>query len=272
MALITLSQSMGSADTGIAQSVAEKLNLELFDDQRIREKATQLGIQPDDLKGLDEKTPGFFDRLLSNRPQSYIQFLESVIYEIAKAGSGVIMGHGSQILLRDFSCALHVLIHAPESYRIESVAKNQGLSPDAAQKLIQKSDHERKGFFNFAFNKNWNDPSLYDLVINTGKMGAEAAVDLIVASARLDQIKTCSLTALETMEKRSQERAVRAILLKNNVNLSLLSLEVPRKGTTLIKGFAYSPDDIERITKLVRSVPGIGEVKTEISIPKNINY
>ncbi|MDF1592507.1 MAG: cytidylate kinase family protein [Desulfobacterales bacterium] len=266
MSLITISQSMGSADPDIAKIVANKLNLELFDDQRLRDRAMQLEIKSEDLKGLDEKAPGFFDRFLSSKPESYLEYMESVIYEVAKEGQGVIMGHGSQILLRDFGCALHVLIHASEPYRIEQLGKKQGLGPEVARKLILKSDNEKKGFFKFAFNLNWDDPSLYDLMINSGKLGSEAAASLIIATARLDEIKTCSLTALETMEKLSQERAVRAVLLKHNVNLTLLHLEVPQKGTLALRGFAYSEEDKERVIKLVKSVPGIASVTPEISI------
>ena len=266
MSLITISQSMGSADPDIARNVAKKLDLELFDDQRLRERAKQLGIEAEDLKGLDEKAPGFLDSFLSTKPESYLKFMESVIYEVAKEGQGVIMGHGSQILLRDFGCALHVLIHAPQSYRIEQMANTKGLSADAAKKLIQKSDNERKGFFHFAFNLNWDDPSLYDLIINTGKLGSEAAVNLIIETARLDEIKSCSLTALETMEKLSQERAVRAVLLKHNINLSLLHLEMPDNGVVVLRGFAYTDEDKANVIKLVKTVPGITEVTPEIAI------
>ena len=266
MSLITISQSIGSADGEIARSVAKKLGLELFDDPQLRDRAKQLGIQSDDLKGLDEKAPGFLDRFLSSRPESYVEFMESVIYEVAKTGQGIIMGHGSQILLQDFSCALHVLIHAPESYRVEYMVKKQGLNPEDAQRLIKKSDNERRRFFNFAFSLNWDDPSLYDLVVNPGKLGNEAAANLIVQTAGMDEIKTCSLTALETMERRSHERAVRAVLLKSGINMSLLNVEVPRKGSVLLKGFSPEEDDKQRAIDLAKTVPGITEVEHDIAI------
>lgn len=271
MALITISQSMGSADPDIARRVAKKLDVELFDDQRLLNRAKEMGIHPDDLKSLDEKAPGFFDRFFSSKPESYLKFMESIVYEVAKAGRGVIMGHGSQVLLRDFGCALHVLIHAPENYRIGQVVKKLGLSPESARKGIQKSDKERKGFFNFAFNLNWDDPSLYDLTINTAKLGNEAAANLITETARLDEIKACSLAALETMGKLSQERAVRAVLLKHHVNLTLLHPEVPRIGTVALRGFAYSDEDKEQVVKLVKTVPGIAEVEPKISILQQMN-
>jgi len=271
MSLITISQSMGSGDSNIAKRVAERLNLELFDDGRLRELALQRGLTIEDLKGLEEKAPGFFDRFLSTKPEAYLQFMESLIYEVSKDGQGVIVGHGSQILLRDFGCALHVLIHAPEKYRIEQVAAGRGLSSETARKLIQKNDNEKRGFFSFAFNLNWDDPSLYDLIVNTGKLGNNAAVNLIVDSAGQDEVKACGLTALETMERLHQERSVRSVLLQNNVNLSMLHLEVPRKGTVALRGFAYSGEDKERVLKLAGSVPGISKVESEISILEYVN-
>ena len=107
---------------------------------------------------------------------------------------------------------------------------------------------------------------MYDLMINSGKLGSAAAASLIIETARLEEIKACSLTALETMEKLSQERAVRAVLLKHNVNMTLLHLEVPQKGTVALRGFAYSEEDKERLIQMVQSVPGIAAVTPEISI------
>jgi len=75
MALITISHGLGSSGMGIARQVAETLNLELYDDQRIKEQAVKMGIRTEDLKGLDEKKPGLFDRLLSSKPEVYKDLL-----------------------------------------------------------------------------------------------------------------------------------------------------------------------------------------------------
>jgi cytidylate kinase len=266
MPLITISHSLGSADRGIARSVAKELRVELFDDQKLKERALQRGIQPEDLKGLDERAPGFFDRFLNTKPESFLDLMESVVYDIARRGEGVIVGHGSQFLLRDFGCALHVLIHASRPYRVQQIMEQQHLSREGAEKMIDKSDNEKKGFFHFAFNMNWESPSLYDLIINTGKIGNESTVNIILETARSDEIKACSLTALETMERLSQERAIRSTLLNNNLNLSLLHLEVPQKGTAVLRGFVYSDGEKQHVVELVKAVAGITEVQSELSV------
>ena len=257
---------MGSGDKNIPRRVAESLKLELFDNQKLKDKALKMGIPIEDLKGLDEKAPGFFDRFLSTKTEAYLDLMKSVVYEVSRDGNGVVIGHGSQILLRDFGCALHVLIHSSDTARVQNISKGNGISRESAEKLIHKSDNERKGFFRFAFNMSWDDPSLYDLIINPEKIGIEVSIKLIIEAANSEEIKTCSLTALETMEKLSQEKLIRAALLKSNINLSSLHLEVPTKGVALISGFTESDGDKQRIIGVVKAVPGISEVQPEIAV------
>ena len=129
--------------------------------------------------GLDEKAPGFLDRIFSRKPEIYLDCMEALVYEVAKKGEGIIIGHGSQMMLRDFECALHVHIYADEATRIRNLMNQRGMSEEAARKLIEKSDHEQEGFFRFAFHMDWTDPSLYDLVINTEQIGIDTAAKLL---------------------------------------------------------------------------------------------
>ncbi len=266
MALITISQSMGSGDAGLAKRVADSLNIELYDDGKLKEKALDMGIRQADLKGLDEKAPGFLDHFLNYKPESYRELMESVVYEVSRSGSGVVVGHGSQILLRDFGCALHVRIHGPETARVDNLMKLQGVSRETALKLIHKKDQEQKGFFRFAFNMPWDDPSLYDLIINPAKISGDMALKLILEAARSDEIKTCSLTALDAMERLSLESRVRSELLANNLGLTTLVLEVPAQGVVALRGFAYSEDDMDKMVAVTKKIPGVKDVRSDIAV------
>ena len=128
MPLITISHSIGSNGEAIARRVADSLHLELYDDSKLQQIALNIGMHAEDLKSLDEKAPGLFDRILSEKPQVYLDLMESVIYEVSRHGEGVILGHGSQMLLRSFECAFHVRIHAAETTRIKRIVNQQNLS------------------------------------------------------------------------------------------------------------------------------------------------
>ncbi len=266
MSLITITQSRGCSGEKIAKRVADRLNLELYDDAKLQYMVQTMGEEFEDVKHFDEKAPGFFDRLLSNKPNIFLDLMGSVIYQVAKNGAGVIIGHGGQFLLRDFGCALHVLIYATRSTRIRQVEDQENVSREVAERLIQKSDNNQSGFFRFAFHREWNDLSLFDLVISTEKMSVGSVANVIVETAQNQEIKTCSLTALDAMDRLSLEKKIEAALLKNGFNPLYIHASVPDKGVVLVKGLAESDDDIKRLQAIVETVDGVREVRNQVSV------
>ncbi len=266
MSLITITQSKGCAGEEIAKRVAAGLKLELYDDVKLQQTAQTMGTALDDLKQFDEKAPGFFDRMISNKPDVFLDLMESVIYEVAKKGEGVIIGHGGPFLLRDFSCALHVLIYSARSTRVEHVASQEGVSREVAERLIRKSDDNQSGFFQFAFHREWNDLSLFDLVISTEKIAPASAAEIIAAAAHAQEVKTCSLTALDAMDRLSLEKKIEAALLKNSFDPLYIHVTVPEKGIARVRGLAESDDDLNTLQKIVGAVDGVREVRNEVSV------
>ncbi len=271
MSLITISESIGCEGKIIAAHVADELKLELYDDRKLEQEAIQLGMQPEDVKGIKEKAPGLFSRIFSDKPQVYLDLLQGVVYEVAKRGHGIILGHGSQVLLRDFGCALHVRIYASESFRIENLTKRRRMSREAVEKLIHKTDNEQRGFLQFAFHMNWNDPSLYDVVINRDKLSADLAAKLIIEAARSQEIQDCSATALESMERLAFARRVDAAILESNLgpdafHRHMFHIEVPEKGVVQITGVTYEDGAEERLLKVVKGIPGVTDVQSEIIV------
>ena len=81
-----------------------------------------MGLRAEQLKGFNEKAPDWYERRWSDKSEVYLHLMESVVFEAARLGEGVIIGHGSQVLLHDFGCALHVLVTAQE----ESLSSGDG--------------------------------------------------------------------------------------------------------------------------------------------------
>jgi cytidylate kinase len=266
MPLITISQRIGCGGKAIAELVADGLDLELLDDNRLQQEAHKMSTRAEAMENLDEKAPDLFHRLLSKEPKMYLHYLESVVYRLAREGQGVIIGHGSQILLREFGCALHVQIHAGESVRINNLMKQEHLSREVAHKLMLKADHEQDGFFQYAFHMNWKDESLYDLVINTQKIGYESAAKMIIDAYRSDQIKACSLDAVEIIRGLSLRKEIDAVLLENNIQTRWLDIEVPREGVVTVTGYIYSQEEKDKMLMIIRSIPGVKSVKEGIGI------
>jgi len=264
MSLITITRGIGTGGAAVARQVAEALDIPLYDDDRLQQEALRMGIRSGDLKSMNEKAPGLFDRVLSSRPGIYVEFMEAVVLEAARTGKGVILGHGSQILLRDFGCALHVLVLADTATRVERLSSQRGIRREVAEKLIQKSDSQQRGFFRFAFHRNLADPSLYDLVVNTEKMGLDLSARLIVEAARSDQVSTCGLSALLAMERLSRVKSIEAILQKQNLNLNMVHIEVEDNGNARVSGAVPNKEDRRRLIAAMKEVPKDLHVEVDV--------
>lgn len=266
MSLITITDSIGTNGNAIAQIVAEKLGVGLFDDKRLQAIVNETGTSTGLSYRFDQQAHGFWDRLLSREPQVYLDIMEAAVYDIARKGDGVIIGHGSQILLRDFACAFHVRLLSDFKTRVESLLSRQDMRLEAAENLIKKSDNRQKGFFRYAFQIDLDTPSLYDLVLNMGKMNKGTIANLILGAVLSEDILSCDLDALSSMKRLSLERKVHAELLENNIDISTLNVVVSEIGTADITGVAVSQEEKNRIPEIVENVSGISKVTADLSV------
>jgi len=268
MALITITTGTGCGGVEIARRTSEGLEIPLYDDERVREESISMGLSSKDLKSLNEKAPGFFSRVLEFKPQTYLELMEAVVYEISRRGEGVIIGHGAQFLLRDFGCALHVRIHSSEVNRIETLTSSQGISREAAVKTIRADDSSKRGFMRYAFDMDWDDPGLYDLIVNRDKLGVDAAADLIISVARSEIINTCSLHALETMERFSLKKMAETAVKKTSLGAKNIYVEVPETGVVSLTGTINPLESKEALIDAVKAVPGVTEVREQLAPEK----
>ncbi len=266
MALITLTHTIGCDALEIARRVADSLDVEIYDDVRLKEEALRMGLHTEELKGFNEKAPDWFERLLSNKPDVYLHLMESVVFEAARLGEGIIIGHGSQVLLHDFGCAMHVLVTAQEESRIRNLMQQMGISREAAQKQIHKSDTQKKGFFQYAFHKDWRDPALYDLCVNPDKIGLERTAQFIHDMARSPELKACSIYARDALERLAQTKRIEALLLEMDLRHAGLRVEMPEKGVAQISGVLYKFEDKGRIPAIVGRIPGVEKVQLEVTM------
>jgi hypothetical protein len=129
--------------------------------------------------------------------------------------------------------------------------------------MIENRDNELKAFLNFSFQIDWNDFSLYDLVINVDKLGIDAAAEMIVNVAATENIKQCSLTALESMEKLSLLKKVEAAVIRDNLNPQELAIDVPEPGVVRLTGLINPMRTVAGVTELIKSVAGVEQVICE---------
>jgi osmotically-inducible protein OsmY len=88
-----------------------------------------------------------------------------------------------------------------------------------------------------------------------------------------DEVKKCSLNALQKMEISSLQRKVDAAIIKSRLAhpFGTVNVEVTGKGKVHLTGLAYSRDNKKNIESVVKDVPGVLEVTSDISVmPDNV--
>lgn len=178
MTIITVSRLLGSLGDEIAKKVAEHFNYRLVNRDLINLAARQSGASVAALADIDELG------LLGFQPSTqechaYQQAIRRILREIAGKGEAVILGRGGQVVLREWPGSLHVRIIAPLELRIQRVAQKQGIEPAAAQAQIEASDRARLKYLRRCHKVNWNEPGLYDLVLNTRQLNPDQAAEII---------------------------------------------------------------------------------------------
>ncbi|MGW8250275.1 MAG: cytidylate kinase-like family protein [Anaerolineales bacterium] len=178
MAVITISRQLGSWGDEVAQAVASRLNYRLTCRELINQAALRAGAPEMALAAIDDLG------LLGIRPsphsrRAYQQALQSVVEECAGKGDAVIIGRAGQVILRGFPDTLHVKIIAPASLRAERISAEQNISLEAAAAQIAASDKARSSYLRRWYNARWDDPELYDLILNTQRLSADQAACLI---------------------------------------------------------------------------------------------
>jgi len=114
----------------------------------------------------------------------YMKTMAAIIRELGEKGDIAILGRGSQMILRDLPGAVHVLCLAPQQLRIERLAQRDGITPEEAARRVSDSDRARHAFHRKFWKVEVDDPNLYDLSIDTGRLSYEVAADLVATAAR----------------------------------------------------------------------------------------
>jgi len=116
--------------------------------------------------------------------QRFHTVVSEVIREVAQGGNVVILGRASNLVLRDWPETLHIGLVAPLEERVRRVAQREGLDPAEAERRVQEQESARQAYFRRFFRVQADDPLLYDLMLNTGRISVEEAVELVVHLAR----------------------------------------------------------------------------------------
>lgn len=186
--VITVSREPGSGGSEIARRLAQKLKMDLVGAQIIQKIAESADISAKLIESLDEKQITRRDDWLSSLFETrhlwvddYLRHLTKVIGTFGKQGNFIIVGRGAQYILPPEDTFRLRFIASMET-KIQNVMRDFGSSSQEAEKYVIKTDSDRRAYLRKYFNADVTNPSDYDMVINTGKLGIDGSVEAVKAA------------------------------------------------------------------------------------------
>jgi Cytidylate kinase-like family len=187
--VIAMSREPGSRGRELALALGDQLDLQVYDREIIHKVAESTHLREQTVAFLDEKPRSLLTDWMSSvepgdaylSPYVYFQHLVSAIKAIARHGAAVILGRGAHLILAPGQ-ALRVLVTAPHADRVRTVASREGVDLHEAQRRIAHAASERRAFLEKYFRVHGDDPSSFDLVVNTAALGIAGSVDVVRAA------------------------------------------------------------------------------------------
>jgi cytidylate kinase len=196
---ITVSRQTGSYGYEIVRSLAERFGLEVITHDFVIKKWLPDVASKHELKMLSE-SPGYYLNQCST-DMSFAEYIKTKLQEIVEQQSVIIMGLGSQIIFSTNPEALHIRIIASHNVRIDRILHKHHLEKQDAERFLELTDRKHKRFINTIYGRDWSDPELYDITLNTDFLNIEESVSMVSYMAELKKAALLNPVNFKIREK-----------------------------------------------------------------------
>ncbi|MBC8247197.1 MAG: cytidylate kinase-like family protein [Deltaproteobacteria bacterium] len=197
MSVITISRQFGAGGLTLGQLVSKQLGYTFFDNEILQMVAKKARVSTHWVESMEKEAGGKFQRFVSQLvPQRlvdrilddqrgyldeeiYVDLLHEIVRKIADEGDAVILGRGSQYILKDDARARHLLLVADKDYRIQFIKEKYDVTDRHAVNSVNMEDKRRTNLYRRFGKEDYDSPSHYHLILNMNRINLNRACDLI---------------------------------------------------------------------------------------------
>ena len=197
MAVITISRQYGAGGKTLGKMIADELDYGFADSEIVAKVAEMANVSTHWVETVEKEAGGklsrfvtrmvskpLVDRILKDErgyidEEIYLDYLVLIIAQIADEGDVVVLGRGSQYILNDHPDAFHILMLDEFDNRVRFMREHYELSDREAAKVIRSEDKRRKALYQKLGKTDYDDPFLYHLVLNMGRVSLEEAANMV---------------------------------------------------------------------------------------------
>ncbi|HKZ08803.1 MAG TPA: cytidylate kinase-like family protein [Methylomirabilota bacterium] len=259
MSVIAVSESLGSLGIEIGREVAARLGYEFAERDIISKAADRYGADLSRLSHAAEERPTLLERFTAEQHR-FAHYVDATVHEMAARDNFVIVGLASTLILANAPHTLRVRVTASEPARAGRLSRQLSLPPDLALRRVRESDRERAGRVRFLYHVHWEDPLLYDFVMNTEKMESEEGARLLQQMLEHERFRSTE-ESRRTMKDRSLVAQAYAVLMADPVTRER-RLTVTSEDAVLSVGGRVEEWSVRRaVQQALSSITGVREIR-----------
>ncbi len=191
---ITIEREFGSGGTEIAAQLAKRCGIPCYGREIMETVAKEQNVSVKALEEYEESVSGSFlysmfvmaqsqtadPDLLS--PEAKLYVAESrVIKALAQQGPCIFVGHCACEALKDMDGVLHVFIRASEDDKRSRAVNEYKIPDNQVSSVCRRANKRRSNYYAFCTSKKWNDPTNYDIILDSSSLGIKGSVDVLAA-------------------------------------------------------------------------------------------
>ena len=263
MAVIAMTQEMASLGKDVALGVCEALGL-----QQVRHEvgdvvAGRMSVKKSLIRRIREGKASKVEKWAADEKTISI-FTAEEVYDLAVKGNVLIRGWGATLLLRQVPHIPCVRVTAPFDLRVKRLMERlETDDEDLARREIETDDAARAARMGEAFNVEWGDPSLYDLTINTERVGIATGVDQVLALVRSREFQETAESKQKLADLALQARS-RAALRSDDRAANIDVLVDVKGGVVTLRGIVVNDAEKALCEQIVGKLPGVKSLVNEL--------
>lgn len=187
---LLISREKGAGGSAVGQMVGKRMDWQVFDGQLVDAIAERAHVRRELIEILDEHDRTMIQDAVAQLvdpeqldTSGYMACLHETLLALGHHGHVVIVGRGAQFVLPG-KFGLRVRMIAPVEVRIGRIATERGIGMEAARIEVEQADRERTKLAHRHARKDVRDPSIYDVIMNTGDLTVEAATEVVIAALK----------------------------------------------------------------------------------------
>lgn len=196
---ITISREAGAGGVTIGKLLAERLSASetppgtspwaVFDANLAKQVLEDHKLPPNLAQFIaeDARLPveAIVREVLGLHPSGWtlVQHTTQTILRLAGLGHAILVGRGANVITARLPHVFHVRLVAPLAMRIRHAAEHYHLSEAEAAKLVREKDQARRRYLRRYLNAKVDDPTLYHVTLNTGRLGFARTAEIIAQLA-----------------------------------------------------------------------------------------